>query len=205
MNDEPTTLRHIARELPRKRVALVLLLVVVNLGAMSYWRGLTISRFRYERMMIRYSDPPQRWTAPWEWTADEWAEVWPWSHRDCAAPFARPVINQTRYGLRIAAEEASALARNGSYGNAVFYVWEYHDETGAKGGSVLASQAERDASLRNYLVTDQWGHPIRLRVPGHVHAQGWDVWSCGPNGIDEQGQGDDILIGEDVAPVGTAQ
>jgi hypothetical protein len=50
---------------------------------------------------------------------------------------------------------------------------------------------------------DPWARPIRYCAPGPVHKHGWDLWSCGPNGIDENGQGDDILIGEDVADVTT--
>jgi hypothetical protein len=53
------------------------------------------------------------------------------------------------------------------------------------------------------LVRDAWGHPIRWASPGPVHRHGWDLWSVGPNGIDEQGEGDDILVGEDVADVGS--
>jgi hypothetical protein len=44
---------------------------------------------------------------------------------------------------------------------------------------------------------DAWGQPIRFRQPGPVHRNGWDIWSVGPNGIDEEGEGDDILVGED--------
>ncbi len=49
------------------------------------------------------------------------------------------------------------------------------------------------------VLRDEWGQPLRIQVPGPIHKRGWDVWSCGPNGIDEQGGGDDILVGEDVA------
>lgn len=52
-------------------------------------------------------------------------------------------------------------------------------------------------------VLDGWGNPIRYRCPGPVHKKGWDLWSCGPNGKDDQGTFDDILVGEDVAPVGS--
>jgi hypothetical protein len=48
---------------------------------------------------------------------------------------------------------------------------------------------------------DGWGRPLLYRCPGPVHKHGWDRWSVGRNGIDEQGQGDDILIGDDVADV----
>ncbi len=44
-------------------------------------------------------------------------------------------------------------------------------------------------------VADAWGQPIRIRTPGQVH-RCWDMWSAGPNGIDEDGRGDDIIIGE---------
>ena len=44
---------------------------------------------------------------------------------------------------------------------------------------------------------DGWGRPIRLLFPGPKHT--WDLWSFGPNGIDESGDGDDVLVGEDVA------
>jgi hypothetical protein len=52
-------------------------------------------------------------------------------------------------------------------------------------------------------VEDGWGNPLRYRCPGPVHRNGWDLWSCGPNGKDDQGTFDDILIGEDIAAVST--
>ena len=54
-----------------------------------------------------------------------------------------------------------------------------------------------------YTHSDAWGNLIRYRCPGPVHKRGWDLWSVGPNGVDEQGQGDDILVGEDVASLST--
>jgi hypothetical protein len=51
---------------------------------------------------------------------------------------------------------------------------------------------------------DGWLGSLRYAHPGPVHPNGWDVWSPGPNGIDERGRGDDILIGEDVAPIKTS-
>ena len=50
---------------------------------------------------------------------------------------------------------------------------------------------------------DGWGRTLRLQCPGPVHRVGWDIWSVGPNGVDEHGKGDDILVGEDVVPVGS--
>jgi hypothetical protein len=48
---------------------------------------------------------------------------------------------------------------------------------------------------------DAWHRPLIYRRPGPVHKRGWDLWSCGPNGMDEQGSGDDLLVGEDLAPI----
>ncbi len=45
---------------------------------------------------------------------------------------------------------------------------------------------------------DAWGNPIYYLCPGAIHKNGWDLISCGPNGIYEQGQGDDIVVGEDL-------
>ena len=47
---------------------------------------------------------------------------------------------------------------------------------------------------------DAWGRVLCFACPGPVHKHGWDLWSCGPNGKDDQGTFDDILVGEDVAP-----
>jgi hypothetical protein len=62
--------------------------------------------------------------------------------------------------------------------------------TGRQSGDGFDAASARDA----------WGTPIRLQAPGPVHGGGWDIWSCGPNGVDEKGGGDDILIGEDLWP-----
>ncbi len=45
---------------------------------------------------------------------------------------------------------------------------------------------------------DAWDHPIYHRCPGPVHKNGWDLISCGPNGVYEEGGGDDIVVGEDL-------
>jgi hypothetical protein len=49
------------------------------------------------------------------------------------------------------------------------------------------------------VVLDAWGNPIRYRHPGTVHGHGWDLYSVGPDGIDDHGGGDDILVGGDIA------
>jgi hypothetical protein len=55
--------------------------------------------------------------------------------------------------------------------------------------------------LARSALRDAWGNRILYREPGHIHTRGWDLYSVGPNGIDEFGWGDDILEGEDVADV----
>lgn len=52
---------------------------------------------------------------------------------------------------------------------------------------------------------DVWGQPIHYRCPSPLHPQGWDLYSIGPNGIDEGGYGDDIVVVGDLAPVGSAR
>jgi hypothetical protein len=49
-------------------------------------------------------------------------------------------------------------------------------------------------------VRDGWGNRLVFRYPGPVHKDGWDLYSVGPNGVDDRGDRDDILVGEDVAP-----
>jgi hypothetical protein len=52
---------------------------------------------------------------------------------------------------------------------------------------------------------DAWGRKLVYRCPGPVHHQGWDLYSCGPDGIDDHGEGDDILVGADVASIESAK
>jgi hypothetical protein len=60
-------------------------------------------------------------------------------------------------------------------------------------------------SVRGQVETiDGWGHPILFRSPGPIHADGWDAYSFGPNGIDEKGGGDDLIVGGH-SPVGAGK
>jgi hypothetical protein len=97
-DDDETTLRRLLRDLPRRNVALVLLVVVVNLAVVVALRGHAIERARLQALVSR---PPletmpttlyeARWALaqgdfrdfpsppPWEWTSTEWRDmVWPW-------------------------------------------------------------------------------------------------------------------------------
>lgn len=42
---------------------------------------------------------------------------------------------------------------------------------------------------------DGWGGAIRYRCPGRRYTEGWEVHSCGPDGIDNGGEGDDLVLG----------
>jgi hypothetical protein len=44
---------------------------------------------------------------------------------------------------------------------------------------------------------DLWGRPLIYRCPGPVHRHGWDLYSVGPSGVDDQGGDDDIVVGEE--------
>lgn len=48
------------------------------------------------------------------------------------------------------------------------------------------------------MVVDAWNNPRHYRSPGPMHRRGFFVLSCGPNGIDEEGAGDDILMGAEL-------
>jgi hypothetical protein len=40
---------------------------------------------------------------------------------------------------------------------------------------------------------DPWNRPLIYRVPGELSGNDYDLYSMGPNGLDEGGGGDDIL------------
>jgi hypothetical protein len=90
-HDAPSPVRRILRELPRKRIALVLLVVVVNLDVVTYRRGRAVAELRRDAAQRHYFGPGdaevKAWweveartcVPPWTWTTDEWRNtVWPW-------------------------------------------------------------------------------------------------------------------------------
>ena len=81
-------------------------------------------------------------------------------------------------------------------GNAVFVI------IGESGYSSESRDFKLPAGAK---AIDAWGHMLVYRCPGPIHAQGWDLYSVGPNGVDEHGEGDDILVGEDVASIMSAE
>lgn len=51
-----------------------------------------------------------------------------------------------------------------------------------------------DGDIRPFLDNfyDEWNHPLRYRYPGKYDPQGFDLYSVGPDGKDDDGEGDDI-------------
>jgi hypothetical protein len=87
--------RAVVRDLPRVKVALVVLVVLVNMGVVLWRRccELAVERRKAPRFCVSLLTPEQReyafryWESldratfvpPWEWTSSEWREtVWPW-------------------------------------------------------------------------------------------------------------------------------
>ena len=58
--------------------------------------------------------------------------------------------------------------------------------------------------IQTFAVMDGWGRGYVYRCPGPIHTRGWDLYSVGPDGRDEDGHGDDLLVGEDL-PSGSAR
>ncbi len=42
---------------------------------------------------------------------------------------------------------------------------------------------------------DAWGRPIAYRCPGRRYVRSWELVSLGPNGEDDGGHGDDLVVG----------
>jgi len=53
------------------------------------------------------------------------------------------------------------------------------------------------SSLEREQVVDPWGRPLVYRCPASAKERLFDLYSTGPNGVDEMGDGDDITCGPD--------
>jgi hypothetical protein len=101
VTDEVSHARLMLRELPKRKLVLVLLIVGVNLGYVTWRRGCDIEVDRISIIHGGRSDPgcctPQQhaecerrarallraerrvFIPPWQWSRDEWVKtVWPW-------------------------------------------------------------------------------------------------------------------------------
>ena len=77
-------------------------------------------------------------------------------------------------------------------------VWGTHNvsfETSR--GLIRGPGGTQEGSEQIYRANDQWGRPILYRCPGPVHVHGWDLYSLGPDGVDDHGAGDDVLVGRE--------
>jgi hypothetical protein len=100
MKDEPSHARLMLRELPRRKLALVLIIVTLNLGVVKYLRGRAMFRERQQAWLdgksrgravdwvriTKTSEDVDRldllepvFIPPWQGSSDDGAEtVWPW-------------------------------------------------------------------------------------------------------------------------------
>jgi len=70
------------------------------------------------------------------------------------------------------------------------YPRDIHEIDALLAGDIPAANAER-------LHTDPWGHPITYRFPARDPMCEFELYSKGPNGRDEQGGGDDVVVDVD--------
>ncbi len=81
-NDGPTrsALGRLATDVPHRRAALVVLIVIGNIATVAWFRSMAVWRERQRGVVYSLAPgPPERPVPPWEWTADEWRDtVWPW-------------------------------------------------------------------------------------------------------------------------------
>ena len=99
----------------------------------------------------------------------------------------------------------AAVGRNGPIGKALgSYKWNMGVLPDTDEGlAALFQQRDRvddDRYKGPYLegsyeeLLDPWGKPFEYRSPGDVNEDGYDVWSCGPDGKDDNGkEGSDDL------------
>ena len=77
-------LKSLWRALPRKRLLLIAVIVLVNLSVVTYWRGHTIYLEDFTRHPVSAwgmntgLDDLLECVPPWDWSAEEWRATWPW-------------------------------------------------------------------------------------------------------------------------------
>jgi Type II secretion system (T2SS), protein G len=65
--------------------------------------------------------------------------------------------------------------------------------TGQEGLRVIGDLIPNHSAI-GLLLQDPWGHPLVYRIPSDHNGCRFDLYSVGPNGIDDHGQGDDIVL-----------
>jgi hypothetical protein len=184
-------------------VALVLAVALLNIGVVLYSHGRAVGHTRavLARLgvglphneggvwLLEYARASTPFVPPWTWSREEWSDVLPWRSSSPSHATTEGRCLETECVLLATAD----LVRTGAPGSprASSFLRGHTFALAPGGASLLDGQP----------ILDAWGHPILYRCPGPVHARGWDLCSFGPNGLDEHGGGDDILLGDDVAPV----
>lgn len=114
------------------------------------------------------------------------------------AAFAVPKLFQTATDAKIKLAEA-AVGPNGPLAQALErykYNMGAYPETDEGMDMLLQSRDEVDDErykgpyLQNDRIEDPWGNPFEYRSPGDVHEDGFDLWSRGPDGKDNDGKED---------------
>lgn len=114
------------------------------------------------------------------------------------AAFAIPRLFGLAEKARIDLAKA-AVGRNGPIAKSLdAYKWDMgrFPDTDEGIDALLQSKQEVDEErydgpyLDNDVIRDPWGNPFEYRSPGEIHEDGYDLWSRGPDGLDDEGKED---------------
>ena len=118
------------------------------------------------------------------------------------AAFAVPKLFGMAENARIDLAK-SAIGKNGPIAKSLDnYKWDMGRFPDTDDGIAALMQPKREVDnekykgpyLANEKLEDPWGNPFEYRSPGNVHEDEYDLWSCGPDGIDDGGkEGSDDL------------
>jgi len=112
------------------------------------------------------------------------------------AAFAIPALFGQAQEAKIRLAEA-AIGPNGPLGKALdAYKWDMgrYPDTDEGIDALLQSKDEADDErykgpyLKNDEIRDPWGQEFEYRSPGEIHEDGYDLWSRGPDGEDDDGK-----------------
>jgi len=112
------------------------------------------------------------------------------------AAFAIPALFGQAQQAKIEIAKA-AVGPNGPLGKALdAYKWDMGRYPDTEEGipALLQTKDEADDEhykgpyLKNDEIKDPWGNDFGYRSPGEVHEDGYDLWSYGPDGEDNEGK-----------------
>jgi len=119
------------------------------------------------------------------------------------AAFAIPKLMNQAQEAKIKLASA-AVGRNGPIAKALeAYKWDMgkYPETDEGLNALFAPKGSRDERYKGpYLegsieeLKDPWTMPYEYKAPGQIHEEGYDIWSRGPDGVNDDGKAgsDDI-------------